>query len=305
MQADTSPHRFCRALAAMNNVSLTGGPESLNGKSLAFLHLGGVTVLHNWHGFSTVDLERLDVVALQIPYTLDWVHLAVELDLITLHHFLHSLTDVCHSDIDTSSLDTGVCGLFHCLQQRIVSFVEGVGPSTVYNVSVNMDTKIDLHNVIVLMLGIIRPRLVTGSLRAVRYNSTGSKPDPISILSGIHKAQRTGQQGSSSFLGESSLSMSGSFKEPDALEFATKLPMESMIAGRSVVVKAGDLSRSFKKFNGMVQNNKIKRMFLDQRFYLKPSKRKLHQKIKTKKIRFDTGVRKLLGVVRNAVRKGY
>ncbi|KAG7829750.1 hypothetical protein KL920_002609 [Ogataea angusta] len=156
-----------------------------------------------------------------------------------------------------------------------------------------------------MMLGILRPKVLGRAPHALRYNSSSPKTDPLAILSGINKNEQAGSGTKTSFLGQSSFSVSGAFKEPNCLEYATKLPLDGAHAGRSIMVKKRDLMRSIKRLEVMAQSTKLRSTYYEQRFYLKPSKRKLQQRIKTKKTRFDAGVRKLLGVVRNAVRKGY
>ncbi|KAG7880728.1 hypothetical protein KL905_002701 [Ogataea polymorpha] len=155
------------------------------------------------------------------------------------------------------------------------------------------------------MFSILRPKILDRAPCSLRYNSSDSKTDLLSILSGINKKEQAGSSTKTSFLGESSFSVSAAFKEPNCLEYATKLPLDGAHAGRSILVKKGDLMRSIKRLEMMAQSTKLRSTYYEQKFYLKPSKRKLQQRIKTKKTRFDAGIRKLLGVVRNAVRRGY
>ncbi|KAG7695113.1 hypothetical protein KL930_001436 [Ogataea haglerorum] len=155
------------------------------------------------------------------------------------------------------------------------------------------------------MFSILRPRILGRAPCSLRYSSSNPKTDPLAILSGINKNQQADSGIKTSFLGESNFSVSGAFKEPNCLEYATKLPLDGIHAGRSILVRKGDLMRSIKRLETMTRSTKLKNAYYEQKFYMKPSKRKLQQRIKSKKTRFDAGIRKLLGVVRNAVRRGY
>ena len=78
---------------------LTCGTERLNGEKLAFLHLCLLSTLHNGHAFAAMYLVLPDGVAVEVANTLDWIGFAVQLNLMGLHHFLHSCSHVAQPHI--------------------------------------------------------------------------------------------------------------------------------------------------------------------------------------------------------------
>lgn len=86
---------------------------------------------------------------------LDRIHLSIELNLITLHNLLNTLTDITQSNINPSSLDPRLGPLLHSLQERIKLGIKTNRPGTVNNPPVNLRPEVDLHNIIVLQHGVI------------------------------------------------------------------------------------------------------------------------------------------------------
>ncbi|ODV87874.1 hypothetical protein CANARDRAFT_5187 [[Candida] arabinofermentans NRRL YB-2248] len=151
-------------------------------------------------------------------------------------------------------------------------------------------------------------------------SSTPNKPgmEPFDILAALGKPGSSTRAdalkqsfdpfsgtGSSSFLGESSSSLRATQLEPSAFEYATKFPLFSKQAGRTIIVKKGSYNRAYNQFESFVRANNLKTLYHEQRFYLKPNKVRLNRKLAVEKKRFDEGIAKLFKVVKDAVRKGY
>ncbi|VEU24412.1 DEKNAAC105625 [Brettanomyces naardenensis] len=167
-----------------------------------------------------------------------------------------------------------------------------------------------------IRLGIPSKSACIAARRFARFSSSSapSKNDPLSILSSMTKqdAQRTTRDTASrsdslfSFLGDPAISSSSIKSKVDAFEFVKDLPLPEKLAGRTLSVrKSANINRSISQFDTLVRSNNIKDLWYDQRFYTKPSKRRLAKKIANKKKRFDSGIAELFQVVKDAVRKGY
>lgn len=88
-------------------------------------------------------------------------------------------------------------------------------------------------------------------------------------------------------------------------EFATKHIVQDKIAGRSVIVARGEIDRAISRLDILVKTNKLRETNFNQRFFIKPNKKRLAKKVANRKRVFESGIAKLFSVVKDAVRKGY
>ncbi|GMM28005.1 hypothetical protein DAMA08_007210 [Martiniozyma asiatica (nom. inval.)] len=87
--------------------------------------------------------------------------------------------------------------------------------------------------------------------------------------------------------------------------YATQFIVPDKYAGRSVAVPSKNINKAISKLNTLIMTNNIKEVYFDQRFYTKPSKRRLANRVRLRKQVFQNGIKNLFKVVRNAVRRGY
>mmetsp|Transcript_9075 Transcript_9075/g.23732 ORF Transcript_9075/g.23732 Transcript_9075/m.23732 type:complete len:254 (+) Transcript_9075:323-1084(+) len=165
-----------RALEVLLHIALARRPKRLDGEDLTLLHACGFAALDDRDGLARVDLVRSDRVPVQVADRLDWVRLAVDLNLIRLHHLLASSADVAQPGIDARGRDTGARGLTHRLGERVELRVEVHGPRRVDDASIDVSPEIDLAHIAVL-----QHRLVTGVRGPVRRHmvdgASGGKRD--------------------------------------------------------------------------------------------------------------------------------
>mmetsp|Transcript_16786 Transcript_16786/g.53694 ORF Transcript_16786/g.53694 Transcript_16786/m.53694 type:complete len:566 (+) Transcript_16786:740-2437(+) len=138
------------ALHVLHNEAAAGGTKRLDREHLALLHLGVVGALHDGHALAAVDPVRRNGVAVEIPDALDLVCLAIQLDLVALHHLLDCFADVTQTHVNASGLDARVGRLLDCLQQRVILGVEGNSEGAVDDAAINLGAEIDLHDIVVL-----------------------------------------------------------------------------------------------------------------------------------------------------------
>ena len=89
-------------------------------------------------------------VSIQIANGLDLIGLAVELDLVGLHHLLDGLANIAEPHVYAGLADSGVCGRSDRLEQSIILGIEGDGPGAVDYVAVDVRAEVDLAHVVVL-----------------------------------------------------------------------------------------------------------------------------------------------------------
>ena len=97
-----------------------------------------------------MDLPPTDAVPVQIPNASDRIRLAVDLALVTLHRFLDRGADVTHADVDSCFFDPCIRGVFHRCEEVVVDGVECDCPRRVHDSSIDVDTKVNFHDVLFL-----------------------------------------------------------------------------------------------------------------------------------------------------------
>lgn len=132
------------------NITLSSATKGLNGESFTFLHLCLVTSLDNRHRLAAVNGKVSNRMSVQVPNALDRQHLALNFYLVTLHDLLDGGANVAHADIDTSLLDTSICGGFARIDEIVVYGVKSDGKGTVDDTAVDVDTKVDLHDILIV-----------------------------------------------------------------------------------------------------------------------------------------------------------
>ena len=93
--------------------------------------------------------------AVEISDAFNLVDFPFEFNLIALHDFLDGGTDITQSRVDSGGLNTSLCGLLDALHQRVVLFVEGESPRTVYDPALDVSSKVHLDDVVVLEDGVV------------------------------------------------------------------------------------------------------------------------------------------------------
>ncbi|KAI6748728.1 hypothetical protein HG531_007675 [Fusarium graminearum] len=149
--------RVVRRLHIVPDVSVAGTAKGLNGKNVALFHLGLVVALDDGHGLGAVDAVGENIVSCEVADTLDGVCGSVDLNLETLHGLLNNTSNLADAGVNASLADTGVGRLLDGLEEVVVLVVEGHSKGRVDNTAVDMDTEIDLHDVLLL-----QNHLVTG-----------------------------------------------------------------------------------------------------------------------------------------------
>ncbi|KAH3666687.1 hypothetical protein WICMUC_005504 [Wickerhamomyces mucosus] len=102
-----------------------------------------------------------------------------------------------------------------------------------------------------------------------------------------------------------SLLIKATVDEQHPKDIAQQLKRTGPIAGRTVNVVNYDLNAAFKRLRQLVNSNNIRGEKMAQRFYKKPGKILEEKRIRRKKRIFNEGVRRLMGVVNEAKRRGY
>merc|ERR1712072_363503 len=142
-----------RRLHVITHDTLASGAKRLDSVDFALLHLLVGVALDDWHTLATattVDGVLADRMAVQISNRLNGIRLSIDLALITLHSFLNVATDLTQSRIDTGSADTGVCRILDSSEEIVVLRFEGHRESGVDDATLQMHTKVDLHDIFLL-----------------------------------------------------------------------------------------------------------------------------------------------------------
>ena len=134
----------------ISNISFACATERLNGKGFTLFHLGLVAALDNRHRLPAVNAIPADAMPVQVADALDRVALATNLALVALHDLLNGSTNVRHAYVNASLLDTGVGGILARIDQIVVGRVEMHGEGRIDNAAVDVHTKVDLHDVLLL-----------------------------------------------------------------------------------------------------------------------------------------------------------
>ena len=138
----------CKEREVSRDVPFPRAPEGLDGVELALLHARGVPPPHDGHALSRVDLVRRDAVPVQVAAALDLVLLAVNFHGVRLHHLLDGLADVAQADVDPRLLDPALRRLAHCVEERVVHVVEGLGERAVDDPAVDLRPEVEFDDVI-------------------------------------------------------------------------------------------------------------------------------------------------------------
>mmetsp|Transcript_92331 Transcript_92331/g.138218 ORF Transcript_92331/g.138218 Transcript_92331/m.138218 type:complete len:239 (-) Transcript_92331:297-1013(-) len=147
------------AFHIFNDVSPPGTTKRLNRVDFSLFHFNRLftPTLNDRHRFAGMNLIRPNRMAVQIPNRLDGVRCPVQFDLVRFHHLLNLRTDVTQSNVDSRRANAGIRRLSDTFQQWIVPRIETRRPGAIDDPSFDLNTEIDLHDVIVLQY-----RLVTG-----------------------------------------------------------------------------------------------------------------------------------------------
>ena len=124
--------------------------EGLDGVHLPLLHLSCVAPAHDGDGLAGVDLIRSNTVAIEVADALDGIGLAVEFNLVRLHHLLDGLPDVAEAHVYARCGYAGLGGGLHSPEEGIIPGIERHGPRRVDDPAVNLRSEVNLHHVIVL-----------------------------------------------------------------------------------------------------------------------------------------------------------
>lgn len=100
-------------------------------------------------------------------------------------------------------------------------------------------------------------------------------------------------------------SMLGGEFQADPREMANKLKYTGPTAGRLVRVTHNNIAAAQRQLNTLVNVNKIKSTYYDQRFHIKPCKVKLAKRIANSKKHFNQEFKKLMNNIWAAKRRGY
>jgi hypothetical protein len=95
----------------------------------------------------TVNLVRVDRVAVEIAHGLDLDALLVELDLVRLHDLLDGGADVAETHVDAGGANAGVGGVLNGVEERLELGVGRPGPGAVDDAAVDVHAKVDLHDI--------------------------------------------------------------------------------------------------------------------------------------------------------------
>mmetsp|Transcript_8318 Transcript_8318/g.20659 ORF Transcript_8318/g.20659 Transcript_8318/m.20659 type:complete len:370 (+) Transcript_8318:1018-2127(+) len=141
------------ALQVLMHDPFAGRSEGLDGVQLSLLHLGLVAALDNGHTLSRMNLIRADRVSVEIPDRLDRVSLPVNLDFIRLHDLLNRGTNVAQAHVDACLPYSRVGGLLDGLGKVVVTRILVPRERTIDDPPVDVRSKIELHDVVLLQNG--------------------------------------------------------------------------------------------------------------------------------------------------------
>lgn len=132
------------------DIAFACAAECLNGKGFTLFHLSLVAALDNRHRLAAVDAIPADAVAVEVADAFYGVCLPLDLALVALHDLLDRSANVRHAHIDTCFLNTCVGSILARIDQVVIGWVEVHGEGRVDNASVDVHTKVDLHDVLLL-----------------------------------------------------------------------------------------------------------------------------------------------------------
>lgn len=160
------------------DVSLAGTAKGLNGKYLAFFHFSLIAPFDDRDALAPVNLPGGNVVASQVSDGLDRICLSVEFHLVALHGFLDGCANITDANVNASFLrscehrsrsfnaerylDSCIRGILDGREKVVINRVPRHGEGAVDNPAVEMDSKVDLHNII-----LVQHHLVAGVWRIV------------------------------------------------------------------------------------------------------------------------------------------
>lgn len=179
-------------LAPFDNVSFACGPEGFYRIHLTFHHASGIVVLDDGHALASVNLITADAMTIEVATALHGVHFTIEFYFMRLHDLLDLFSYFAHLDIDSGQADARLRGLTHGMQQRIIPGIEGHGPRTVDDATVDLTAEVHLHDIVLAQHrvvptvgGVVRGDMV---YRAARRKARASlqacllKKRPIRLL---------------------------------------------------------------------------------------------------------------------------
>ena len=145
----------CKEREVSRDVPFPRAPEGLDGVELALLHARGVPPPHDGHALSRVNLVRTNGMPVQVADALDWVCLAVELNLVRLHYLLHRGANFPQRHVDAGCGDAGIRRLARRLGQWVKLVVKVHRPRAVDDAAINLRPEIDLHDVALLQHSLV------------------------------------------------------------------------------------------------------------------------------------------------------
>ncbi len=146
-----------RNFALVVNIAIAGTSECLDGKNIAFLHLGRVARLDNGNALGSMNAVGKDCVTGKVADRLDRIRRAIDLALVAFHSFLYLLSQLAKTHIDASFLHAGIGGILDGRQQVVVHGIECHCEGTVDNASIDVDANVDFHDI-----ALLEHRLIAG-----------------------------------------------------------------------------------------------------------------------------------------------
>mmetsp|Transcript_14248 Transcript_14248/g.21695 ORF Transcript_14248/g.21695 Transcript_14248/m.21695 type:complete len:273 (+) Transcript_14248:270-1088(+) len=166
-----------RTFHVFHNIATTSGSKSFNSVEFTFFHFHGVvTSSHNGDNLCCVDLIMTNGVSTEVSNGTNGLQLSgCQFHLEGFHDFLDFLTDITYPYINTSGTYSCLCCFFDCLQERIILWIETHRPGTVNDTSFDLNSKINLHDIVVCQDGIITGIGCVMSRHMVERTSCGKR----------------------------------------------------------------------------------------------------------------------------------
>mmetsp|Transcript_13742 Transcript_13742/g.19578 ORF Transcript_13742/g.19578 Transcript_13742/m.19578 type:complete len:236 (+) Transcript_13742:178-885(+) len=128
----------------------TCAAKGLDCIELILLHSLCVLVFDDGYAFPCMDRIVCNGVPVQVADSFDRVRFAFEFNFVRLHHFLNLFANIAKAHIDSGSFNASIRRVFDSFEELVVFWVERLSPSTVHNLAIDLDPKINLHNIVVL-----------------------------------------------------------------------------------------------------------------------------------------------------------
>ena len=144
-----------RTVSIFPDITLSSWSKGFNSVLLAFLHLLVCMSFNTGNGFSSMNFVWFDRMSIQVLDCLHWISSSFDLNFVWLHSLLYFSSNLTESGIYSCLFDAGVCGIFDCCEEIVISRVESNCEGAVDHSSFDVSSKIYFANIIISDYSII------------------------------------------------------------------------------------------------------------------------------------------------------